>query len=152
VRACLAIGKAQDAEFLMHITPVDFAAAAVAELALSPVHADGHYHTITDAPITWREFVGSMRDQGHAIELVSMQAWYDALRAALPTHRELMPLVLAAGQDPTRNSLSDANIFSMQFDTSRLRAALANTDVVCPPLDRQLVGAYVNAIVRDSLS
>jgi thioester reductase-like protein len=147
VRACLAISKAQDVGFLMHVTPVDFAAAAVAEVALAPAHANGYYHAITETPIAWRDFVRGMQDAGHAIDLVSPAAWHDALRAALPAHRYLMPLVLLGAQD---QSLGETNVLSMQFDASRLRAALADTGVACPPLDQRLIGTYVDAITRDT--
>jgi thioester reductase-like protein len=143
VKACLVIGKAQDLEFLMHVTPVDFAAAAVAEIALSPAHASGYYHTVTETPITWRDFVRGMQEQGHPIEIVTKAAWHEGLRAVLPQHRDLTPLVLLGAQDPAS---SDANIFSMQFDASRLRAALAGTGVACPPLDGPLIGTYVKAM------
>jgi thioester reductase-like protein len=146
LRACLTIGMAQNLELLMHITPVDFAAAAMAEVALAQVHANGVYHEITETPITWREFIRCMQQQGHPIEIVSKAAWQAALRSALPAHRELSPLVLLGGQDQTD---AGGNIFSMQFDASRLRATLADTDVACPPLDQGLIGTYVNAIARD---
>ncbi|HVZ22174.1 MAG TPA: thioester reductase domain-containing protein [Vicinamibacterales bacterium] len=149
VRACLVLGRAQDVDFLMHVTPVDFAAAAVAEVALAPAEANGHYHAVTETPIAWRDFVRAVREQGHTLDLVSTTAWHDALRAALPAHREFTTLAVMGAQDPTRG-FSDANIFSMQFDASRLRAALAGTDVVCPPLDRRLIGTYLNAIARDT--
>lgn len=145
VRACLVIGKAQDLKFLMHVTPVDFAAAAMAEVALAPKHANGYYHEVTEGPITWRDFVSGIQEQGHSIAIVSKAEWYDSLRAALPSNRDLTPLMLLGAQDP---SASDPNIFSMQFDASRLRAALAGTGVECPPLDRQLIGTYVNAMAR----
>ena len=149
VRACLTLGKAQDVDFLMHVTPVDFAAAAMAEIALGRGDASGFYHTITEGPIAWRDFVRTVREQGHQLELVPTPAWHEALRAALPAHREFTPLAAMSAQDQTRG-LNGANIFSMQFDASRLRAALAGTDVVCPALDRRLIGTYINAIVRDA--
>jgi thioester reductase-like protein len=147
VRACLALGRAYDSDFLMHVTPVDFAAAAVAEVALATAQGNGYYHAITETPITWRDFIRSIQEQGHAIDFVSPAAWHNALRAALPVHRELAPLVLLGAQDPTR---SNPNVSSMWFDASRLRAALADTGVACPPLDSGLIGTYVSAIARDA--
>jgi thioester reductase-like protein len=147
VRACLALGRAYDSDFLMHVTPVDFAAAAVAEVALAPARGNGYYHEITETPITWHDFISAMQEQGHAIDFVSPATWHDALRAALPVHRELAPLVLLGAQDPTR---SNPNVSRMRFDASRLRAALAGTGVACPPLDRGLIGTYLNAIARDA--
>jgi thioester reductase-like protein len=148
VRACLDLRRAYDSAFLMHVTPVDFAAAAMAEVALHPAHADGHYHEVTETPISWRDFVRAIQRQGHPLELVSTTAWHEAVRAALPAHREYTPLVLLGAKDQTLGS--SANVFSMQFDASRLRAALAGTDVVCPPLDERLIATYVDAMASDA--
>ena len=148
VRACLAMGKAQDVDFLMHITPVNFAAAAIAEIALAPAHANRHYHTLTETPITWREFVQGIREHGYAIELVPFAAWQNALRRVLAAHREFTSLVLGASFDPERSTR--ANISGMHFDVSRLRRVLEPAGVACPPMDRQLIGTYVDAMVREN--
>jgi len=148
VRACLAMGKAQDVDFLMHITPVDFTAAAMAEIALAPAHANRHYHAITETPITWRDFVKGIQQSGHDIELVPFAAWQKALCGVLAAQREFTPLVLASSLAPRRNTR--ANIQGMHFDASQLRRALAPTGVACPSLDRQLIGTYVDAMVREN--
>ncbi|MES2522483.1 MAG: thioester reductase domain-containing protein [Gemmatimonadota bacterium] len=145
VRACLAMGAAQDLDFLMHITPVDFAASAMAAIVMAPEHAGGYYHTVTETPITWGEFVRGMQRHGYPIELVSSAAWHERLRGVLPAHREFMPLVMGASADSKRG-LHESNIFSMQFDASRLRAALAGTGITCPPLDQGLIGTYADAM------
>jgi thioester reductase-like protein len=152
LRACLALGRAQDIDFLMHVTPVDFAAAAVAAVALSPAHADGHFHEITETPIAWRDLVAWLQTQGHALDLVPAADWYATLCAELSDHRDWMPLAVLISQDPKRSFWSDANIFSMTFDASRLRAALTGTDVACPPLDDRLLSTYLSAIARDDTS
>jgi thioester reductase-like protein len=148
VRACVAMGQAQDVDFLMHITPVDFAAAAVAEIVLSPPHANRHYHTITETPITWRDFVRGATEHGYKMDLVPMAVWLQTLRKTLAEHREFTPLAIGASIDPARGQ-GEHNIARMQFDASRLRAALARTDVMCPPLDRQLIGTYMRAMTRE---
>jgi thioester reductase-like protein len=149
VRACLAMGKAQDVDVLMHITPVDFAAAAMAEIALAPAHANRHYHTLTETPITWREFVQGIREHGYAVELVPYAAWHNALRGVLPAHREFTSLALGAALDPERAG-ARTNISGMHFDTSRLRSALAPAGIAFPPMDRQLIGTYVDAMAGEN--
>lgn len=148
LRACLAMGKAQDVDVLMHITPVDFAAAAIAEIALAPAHSNGHYHTVTEAPISWRALVQGVRAHGYAVELTPFAAWQTALRGVLAAHREFTPLALGGAFDPERSA--SINITGMHFDAARLRSALAPAGVACPPLDQQLIGTYVDAMVRDT--
>lgn len=150
VRACLMMGQAQDTDFLMHITPVDFAAAAMAQVALANANANRHYHVITETPITWRDFIQGLRANGHAIELTPFAAWHSALRGLLASHREFMPLALGAALDPGRRA--KPNIQTMQFDTSRLRGVLAPLALTCPPLDHRLIGTYADAMVRQSRS
>lgn len=84
-----------------------------------------------------------MQQQGHAIDFAPRSVWPDALRAALPVHRRPAPLVLPGAQSSTR---SDPDVSSMTFDASRLRAALSDTGIACPPLDSGLIGTYVNAL------
>jgi thioester reductase-like protein len=147
VRACLAMGKAQDVDVLMHIMPVDFSAAAMAEIALSPAHANRHYHVLTESPITWRQFVQGMREHGQAIDFVPYAAWHSALRGKLLAHREFTPLVLGGSFDPER---AKTNISGMHFDTARLRGALTRAGITCPPMDQRLIGTYVDAMTRAS--
>jgi thioester reductase-like protein len=148
VRACLAMGKAQDLDLLMHITPVDFAAAAMAEIALAPVHANGHYNVLPETPITWRDFVQGIRACGHPIEFTPFKAWHDALRGLLQTHREFTALVLGSSFDPERSA--STNITRMRFDASRLRGALASSGVACPHLDQALIATYVDAMASEN--
>ena len=90
--------------------------------------------------------------QGHALALVSPADWYASLCTELADHRDWMPLAFLISQDPRRSFWSDANIFSMTFDASRLRAALAGTGIECPPLDDRLLGTYMSAIARETSS
>ncbi|MET0338608.1 MAG: thioester reductase domain-containing protein [Caulobacter sp.] len=148
VRACLAMGKAQDVDFLIHITPVDFTAAAMAQIVLNTAHSNGHYHLVTETPVTWRALVDGIRENGHAMEMVPFKDWHGALRGVLAANREFMPLALGASLDPERGA--KANIQTMQFDASRLRGVLAPSGITCPLLDRQLIGTYVNAMIRQN--
>lgn len=148
VRACLMMGQAQDADFLMHITPVDFAAGAMAQVALASANTNRHYHVITETPITWRALVQGLQANGHAMELVPFAAWHGALRRLLASHREFMPLVLGAALDPSRGA--KPNIQTLAFDTSRLRGVLASIGLTCPSLDQQLIGTYADAMVRQN--
>jgi hypothetical protein len=79
---------------------------------------------------------------------VPFAAWQKALCGVLAAQREFTPLVLASSLAPRRNTR--ANIQGMHFDASQLRRALAPTGVACPSLDRQLIGTYVDAMVREN--
>lgn len=150
VRACIAMGMAQDINFLMHITPVDFSAAAMAQIAVAPMKANRHYHTVTETPISWPGLVQGICDNGHAIEMVPFSTWQKGLLGLLGAHREFTSLAMASLIDPERTV--SANVYRMQFDASRLRAALAPSGVACPPLDTRLIRTYLDAMLRPDAS
>lgn len=144
VAACRTLGLFQDIDFLMHLTPVDFAARAVAAVVAAPAYHNGHYHCVTEAARPWREFAATMNRLGHRVEPVPPAAWFEAFKRALPAHPEWAPLFWLLSQDPRRSFWNDANIFSLQFDAARLRRALAGTGVACPVLDDAGLKVYLD--------
>ncbi len=143
--ACRTLGVAQDIDFLMHLTPVDFAAGAIAAVVSRPEHSNEHYHVVTEHAVPWRDVVAALARLGHPVRLVTPAEWFEALRAALPAHPEWGPLYWLLSQDPRRSFWQDANIFGLAYDASRLRRALQGTGVVCPKLDDAALRVYLAA-------
>lgn len=138
---CRELGVAQDLDFLMHLTPVDYAAAALVEIARRP--AQGHYHLVTERPIGWRQLLDWLESRGERIRRVSASEWYEAFKPQARARKEWVGLLFLLSQDPSRSFWNDANIYSMQFDISRVRDALSGTGVECPPLDDRLLELYL---------
>ena len=96
----------------------------VACMAASPIN--GLSHSIDGgAPEQLRSFLAADQTPAqYQIERAgAANQLYQALRAALPKHREFAPLLLLGSQ----NSTAAPNVSHMRFDASRLRAALSGT-------------------------
>ena len=138
--ACRELGMAQDLDFLLHYTPVDYAAAALVEISRGP--AQGHYHLVTERPIGWRSLLDWLEARGERIRRVDPVEWYDLFKSQARGRPDWMALLFLLSQDPTRTFWNDANVYSMQFEATRVRAALAGSGVECPPLDDALLELY----------
>lgn len=143
--ACRTLGMAQDIDFLMHLTPVDFAAAAIATVVSRPEHTNRHYHAVTEKAVPWREVVASLDRLGCRVELATPAVWFEALRRGLPEHPEWKPLYWLLSQDPLRSFWHDANIFALPFEATQLRTALSGTGIECPTLDDDALRVYLGA-------
>lgn len=138
---CRELGLVQDLDFLMHLTPVDYAAAALVEV--SRRGAEGHYHLVTETPLAWRDLLDWLAVRGEPMTRIAPLQWYDTFKTQARGRKDWMALLFLLSQDATRSFWNDANIFSMQFEASRVRAALAGSGVACPPPGDALLELYL---------
>ena len=133
-----------DVDFLMQITPVDFAA----RLAESPVACarHRHYHTITEAPITG---VISSTACGRMANRSSSCRWRSGEDAARSAARSLnSPLVMGASAVPSVAERQQHVLDTVRRIAVTRRAGVSG--VACPPLDQHLIGTYVDAMLREN--
>lgn len=138
---CRELGMAQDLDFLLHLTPVDYAAAALVEI--SRRGAQGHYHLVNENPLCWRELLAWLESRGEPMRRVSPKQWYDSFKGQARGRPAWVALLFLLSQDPSRTFWNDANIYSMQFEASRVREALTGTLLMCPALDDALLELYL---------
>lgn len=135
LEACETMGVAQDLDFLMHLTPVDYAAAALVEVSQGT--PTGHYHLVTETPISFARVVDSL-----GLPRLPAKEWYERCKGQVRLYPRWMPLLWLLSQDPDRSFWSDANLFSMHFDASRVGQALQGSGLSCPPVDEALLSLY----------
>jgi thioester reductase-like protein len=142
--ASRALGIAQDIDFLLHLTPVDYCARALVAISLKPNFVNRCHHLVTDKPLAWRDLIAWMNRNGNAVKLVSPVEWFAQFKTHIRARPTWGPLFWLLSHDPRRSFWNDANIFSMHFDTSNVSAALAGSGIVCPPPDDRLLSTYLD--------
>jgi amino acid adenylation domain-containing protein/thioester reductase-like protein len=121
-----------DTNYALDLTPVDFAAAAVVQLAVHAPHSaiGQRMHLQTpQEPVALSSVVSWLREMGYEIEGVSNTEWMKRIAESNPK--------LASGW------LSFEKYFEsstwLQFGSENLQQALHGTSVACPPLDAELL-------------
>jgi thioester reductase-like protein len=124
--------------------PVDFVARAIVTRLGRPSSHGATFHLVNPQPLDWNELSAWLGRQGYPLESLPYEDWRrrlerDLERSAENPLRGLAPLfsesILAVARLP-------------RFACHETLLALADTAVVCPPLDGSLLATYLAGFIR----
>ncbi|MEO3857159.1 SDR family oxidoreductase, partial [Acrocarpospora sp. B8E8] len=131
ISTCARVKMVPDLPYSEDVAPVDYVADGIAYLLAQPAGED--YHYFNSATIGYGEMAEAM-----GARLVSWREWRDVVVGRLAD----LPIA------PFATVLSEETpTFSRPvFDCSRTERVLAEAGIVCPPADRGLIRAYLEAM------
>lgn len=135
------------------ITPVDYAAAAVAHLSLHAAPAEGTatFHLANPRPLSLPVLVEALRSFGLPLATVSEEAWRARL-AALARERVGSPEAAAAlalcrglsgGAFERHRTMDLFQATGVEFGMEHTRAGLEGSGLACPPVTEALLHTYL---------
>lgn len=150
-KAMVEMGSAPDVLLPLDFVPADHLARALVHLAEGSDPAAGRtYHLTNPRHGLLADMVDRLRAAGHDVAALDYDAWVRRLRtfcAARPTHPVVpfLPIftTTAAEQDVTVKELYFEEMFP-RFGRENVEAGLAGTDIACPPVDADMLDAYVD--------
>jgi thioester reductase-like protein len=144
---CRDLGAAPAFAGRLDLTPVDWAAAALAHLALRPRAARGQtFHLVHPEPVPGERLFELWRAAGKPLQPIDARefarraAWFLRRHPRHPSARILPFLLAPLDQVPAEPS----------FRSDATRAALAASGPRCPAIDRDLVSRWLAALPGDS--
>lgn len=156
IRGCISLGLAPDVAFNEDMTPVDYVAAAIVELALGGDAAPRNYHLVNSDRFSWSEMMGWIAEFGYPLRIVSPAEWIEAVRADADREtanavEPLLPLLAGFAEEAEVGRTIDDPANQMHFDCRNVEAGLAGTSLSCPRLDADLVRTYLDYFVKHAL-
>ncbi|MFF4070868.1 thioester reductase domain-containing protein [Streptomyces chartreusis] len=124
-----------------HLLPVDYVSAAIVGISRREP-AGGTFHLFNRTSLSLADCVSYLRDLGYRLDETGREEWSAAVRS--DRDNALLPLLHAF-----ELMTSDTDGFYPPIDTTETETALAGTDIVCPPLTRELFGRYVDFFVQE---
>lgn len=157
LRGCLAMGCAPDLdmaeEYFFDLTPVDFAASAAVQIAFHGTNVFGRrYHLQNPAPpVPLKTIASQLRAAGHKLAAVTRVEFVDKLRESADSEREsageaTWMQALEAGFEAFETYWLSSALCT--FGTDNLVAALAESSIVCPPIDAALMAMWAKNITQ----
>ena len=121
-------------------------------LSRQPESLGQAFHFSNPHPMHWRELADFLGAYGYPLRQISNIEWHDILFSVVarsPEHAlfPFMPL-FAALQAEAEAPASPEHARDLQFDCRNTLAGLTGSDIVCPPVDRQLLATYFAAFIR----
>jgi amino acid adenylation domain-containing protein/thioester reductase-like protein len=142
LRGYLALKMVSDRRMDEDMTPVDFAAKALAALSLKPESIGRIYHLVNPHPMPAEAMLACLRETGYDLEIVPDSAWRERLITALKQqpNNPLYPFL------PLIQELSEAAM-TPRFGCANTVKGLAGTGITCPPADAALFRKYIKYIM-----
>jgi amino acid adenylation domain-containing protein/thioester reductase-like protein len=146
IRGCIQLGTVPQDDSLVNLTPVDFAVGAIVHLSSQPESIGKTFHLFNPQPTPWSEVINSIISLGYPLKQLDYQQWRKELLATVersPDH-PLFPLI-STFDTPHNNTEESIN---QELEVSNTNAGLAETSIVCPKCDRQLLSTYFSYLAN----
>jgi amino acid adenylation domain-containing protein/thioester reductase-like protein len=163
IRGCIQLGTVPQDDSLVNLTPVDFAVGAIVHLSNQPESLGKTFHLFNPQPTPWSEVVNSIISLGYPLKQLDYQQWRKELLTTAersPDHA-LFPLISTfdAPHKPP-NSIRGTGVYesetphndteesiNQELEASNTNSGLAETSIVCPKCDRQLLSTYFSYLI-----
>jgi thioester reductase-like protein len=147
VQVCLAMNAVPRLDLPADIVPVDYVSGAIVALSRQPTDFGRVYHLCNPRPAPFASIVDWARSRGYPLRSLPFEAWQAellGLAAQFPANinSPFLPLI----EDVTLEQ-----VFMPRFACDNTLAGLAETDIVCPPLDAELLNRYLDHLMRRGL-
>lgn len=140
IKSCLYLQKFPLLDIAPPMLPVDYLSRAIVHLSQRADTPGKAFHFINSDPLPWRRLLEAIQHSGYEFEIMAFPAWQSHLKQQAAQQPEQPFLKLLQGLLSTPNNLFFAR---PRFDVGQTRSGLAGTDIVCPPIDEQLVATYL---------
>jgi thioester reductase-like protein len=153
IKGSIQLGAAPEQEELMDVAPVDYVAAAIVRLSLTPSLLGRTFHFPNPKPMPWREVYDFARSYGYPLRRLSPDEWLDQLRTGIRHGSDnalapFAPLLDAAADVEPESASTAEQPRELRFDDRNTRAGLEGSDIACPPLDGPLLTLWFDSFVR----
>jgi len=134
------------------VTPVDFAASAIAHISLSG--GTGPYHIVVDHDKDARhnDMFATINELGFPVKRIDPADWLEAL-SSCSADNALYPITsyLLEKIHEGRNTILEAHHRTEVCDNRRTHEALAGSGIAVPTIDAELIGKYLSYFVSCGL-
>jgi thioester reductase-like protein len=143
-------------ELFVDVTPVDYAAAAVARLSLADDLADGTtFHVANPRSLSLAGLLDAVRAAGVRLDPLTTDEFRERVQGLDPETAAACLALCRALPGAGYDRLRTADLFQatgVTFDQANTLAGLAGSGIACPPPDPELIGKYARAALGDHQS
>ena len=144
IQGCIQLGSAPIGTMMLDIMPVDYVAKAI--VSLSKPASQAEFHLVHPQPVSVDVLFDQLCSRGYTIQRLPYAQWRAMLlkiAESSPDH----PLYAIASLFATNHSQGTSHA-AMQFDCHNTLTGLANTSIVCPPIDAML-NTYLSYLMKN---
>ena len=152
IRGCIQLGSVSLDDSQVSLIPVDYAVSAIVHLSSQAESIGKTFHLVNPQPTPWNEVANSIIALGYPLKQLDYKKWRQELLATTQKSSDnpLSPLISTFAESKKTNQNTEENI-SRKLEASNTKSGLAETAIICPPFDRQLLSTYFSYLIYNGL-
>lgn len=148
IKTCIELEAVYRLHKLDNFIPVDVASRAIVHISRQPRIFDRVFHVVNPHHFEFAKLWEYVRSLGYRLEELAYEEWLERLsrQSGGPESSAIFPLLGLFVDKLPRFGRTVIELFEGQpvFDASNFLEALSGSDIVCPPVDRQLVATWIS--------
>jgi len=153
IKGCIHLGSIMtDLDLMLDLSPVDYNSRAIVYLSRQKESLGKLFHLQNPHLLHWSDLVDFICSMGYPMERVSYEEWQ--VRLSKARENPLYPLVPFFSHKWSDDQLTYIELNEQGrrplISCEETLSALAETSIVCPPLDSKLLGTYFSYFIRSA--
>ncbi len=153
IKGGIQMGSVPSLDIWLDISPVDYVSKAIVYLSRHNESLGKAFHLMNPHGIHWSQFVDWMKSFGYPVQSIPYENWQLQLnKSGCCAENPLYPLLPFFIQKWSKEELTMPNLYEKshrpQFSVDNTLAALSGSNIVCPPVDSQLLHIYFSYFIR----
>ena len=142
VKGCIQMGITPALDQRFDFTPVCYVSRAIVHLSCQTESEGKTFHVLNPYPSTWRDLFNHFRAYGYHLEELEPEQWRKTFLKTIRRNRDnaLFPFFWMFSET--------IPLSFPQFDCKNTVSGLAETDIVCPPIDEKLTQTYCSYFIN----
>ncbi|BAZ37901.1 amino acid adenylation domain-containing protein [Calothrix sp. NIES-4101] len=147
IRGCIQLGSAPKQNFMVNLTPVDYASKAIVYLSQQKSSLGQIFDITNPQSISWCEMANLICTLGYPIQQIPYEHWRDKLlqSSEAENNNALYPLIGMFSE--TYEKSSNQNSVKDNFHYHNTLAGLAESGLTCPPVNYELLQTYFKYLI-----
>ncbi|YAF94016.1 MAG: amino acid adenylation domain-containing protein [Nodularia sp. CChRGM 3473] len=147
IKGCIQLGMAPDLDVKVDMTPVDFVSRGIVHLSRQETSLGQKFHLVNPQPLTWNQITTWIQSCGYELQQVAYEQWILELikvpkLSLTSAFRALIPFFISSQERITHSGL-------LELDCQNTLNGLANTDIVCPPVNNELLWTQFSYFMQE---
>ncbi len=133
------------AKYSFHMTPVDYVAKSLVYISRDSRCFGRAFHLLTPKPQSLTSLIRHIRACGYPVHYLPFSLWKRRLKQDEEANNAMVLLecLFEAGNDRNNNLLWHFFGKEATYDQSNVQELLFDAGILCPPVDRKLIAAYL---------
>ncbi len=147
IKGCIQMGSMASITDILDLSPVDYVSKSIVYLSRQREALGKSFHLNNPQPISWNQLTDFIRSLGYPLTHISYQNWQSQLsnqaRSQSNPLYPLLPFFL-------KNSPEPQQAREPEISCQATQTALAESSIICPPVDAKLLNTYFDYFIRSS--